>query len=132
MPRTSPPDVVVLATEWQPRALMRAQLIEEGFDVVATNTWLTMRRHLRPGSKPPLAIVDLKELPNSRDVLADLRVLMKPERVLVVTALGSVPPVEIERFGFHVLTRPVTVQEIVTAAAQRIRPVARNPSGPLR
>ena len=59
-----PPDIVLLATEWQPRALLRAQLIEEGFEVLATDTWTTMRRYLRPGSKPLLAIVDLQGLPS--------------------------------------------------------------------
>jgi len=30
---TSPPDIVLLGAEWPSRALLRAQLIEEGFDV---------------------------------------------------------------------------------------------------
>jgi hypothetical protein len=49
------PDIVLLGAERQPRALIRAQLIEAGFDVVATDTWPMMRRHLRPGSKPRLS-----------------------------------------------------------------------------
>src|SRR5262245_66564429 len=81
-----PPDIVFLAPEWQPRALIRAQLIEEGFEVVATRSWPMMRRHLRPGSKPRLAIVDLKDLADPRSVLRDLAVLMKPDRVLVLSA----------------------------------------------
>jgi DNA-binding response OmpR family regulator len=121
VPRPSPPHIVLLAAEWQPRALMRAQLIEEGFEVVATDTWPMMRRHLRPGSKPQLAIVDLKGLSDPLEILTDLRVLMEPDRVLVVTALGTIPPLEMERFGFHVLTRPITVQDIVAAAAQHIQ-----------
>src|SRR5207302_8833773 len=71
-----PPDVVLLAGDWQPRALIRAQLIEEGFEVVATNTWPMMRRHLRTGSKPRLAILDLKSLPDPEQRLHDVRVLM--------------------------------------------------------
>src|SRR5438034_8804448 len=94
-----PPDIVLLCTEWQPRALIRAQLIEEGFDVVATDTWPMMRRHLRPGSTPRLAIVDLKGLPNPDDLLDDLRVLMKARQVLVLTATGTVRPEKIERLG---------------------------------
>jgi hypothetical protein len=35
-----PPDIVLLAAEWQPRALIRAQLIEEAFEVVATDRYL--------------------------------------------------------------------------------------------
>jgi hypothetical protein len=33
------PDIILLASNWQPRALVRAQLIEEGFDVVAMDDW---------------------------------------------------------------------------------------------
>jgi len=74
MPEQSPPDIVLLGAEWQPRGLLRAQLTEDGFEAVATNTSPMMRRHLRPGSKPQLAIVDLRGLPNPTEVLKDLRV----------------------------------------------------------
>jgi ActR/RegA family two-component response regulator len=116
-----PPDIVLLATDWQPRALIRAQLMEDGFEVVATNTWPMMRRHLRPGTKPRLAIVDLKGLPNPGGVLGDLRVLMTPERVLVLTAMGTVPTANIQRLGFHVLSRPIVIEKIVQEAASAIR-----------
>jgi hypothetical protein len=78
--------VVLLGAEWKTRALIRAQLIEEGFEVVATDTWPMMRRHLRPGLKPRLAVVDLKDLDEPGRVLRDLAVLMKPERVFALTA----------------------------------------------
>ena len=110
-----PPDIVFLAAEWQPRALIRAQLIEEGWEVVATSSWPMMRRHLRPGSKPRLAIVDLKDLPDPQSVLRDLRVLMKPERVLVLSAIGTIPPAEIERLGCRVIRRPFVVDDVVRA-----------------
>jgi len=116
-----PPDVVLLATGWRPRALLRAQLIEQGFEVVATNSWPMMRRHLRPGMKPHLAIVDVQGLPDPFTVLADLRVLMKPEQVLVLTALGTVPVAEVERLGFHALQRPITIEDVVRTAARLIR-----------
>lgn len=119
--RPPSPDIVLLAAEWQPRALIRAQLIEEGFDVVATNTWPMMRRQLRPGMKPQLALLDLKGLPDPRGVLNDLRVLMKPERVIVLTAAGTVSPAEIERSGFHALSRPIVIEDVVRAAALAIR-----------
>jgi nucleoside-diphosphate-sugar epimerase len=110
-----PPDVVLLGADWKSRALIRAQLIEDGFEVVATDSWPMMRRHLRPGSKPRLAVVDLKDLDDPEDVLRDLSVLMKPERVLVVGATATVPPSDISRLGFHVVGRPVTIEDIVAA-----------------
>lgn len=119
--RPPSPDIVLLAAEWQPRALIRAQLIEDGFNVVATNTWPMMRRQLRPGMKPQLAIVDLKELPDPRGVLNDLRVLMKPEKVLVLTAAGTVSPADIGRLGFRGLSRPIIIEHVIRAAAESFR-----------
>jgi hypothetical protein len=105
---SQPLDVVLLAAEWQPRALIRAQLIEEGFEVVATDNWSMMRRHLRPGLKPVLAIVDLKGLSDPSAVLKDLHVLMKPDRVLVLTGIGTVESAEVDRLGFRRVARPLS------------------------
>lgn len=122
MPEQSPPDIVLLGAEWQPRGLLRAQLTEDGFEAVATNTWPMMRRHLRPGSKPQLAIVDLRGLPNPTEVLKDLSVLMKPSRVLVLTAIGTVQPADVDRLGFRALSRPVLMKTVVDTAAEMMRP----------
>jgi len=115
-----PPDIVLLAPEWQPRALIRAQLIEEGFEVVATKSWPMMRRHLRPGSKPRLAIVDLKDLADPRSVLRDLAVLIKPDRVLVLSASGTMPAPEIRQLGYRVVPRPFIVEDLMRAVRDAI------------
>ena len=120
------PDVVLLGAEWQSRALVRAQLIEEGFEVLATDTWPMMRRHLRPGLKPRLAIIDLKGLPNPASVLEDVRVLMTPDRVLVVEAIGTVDAAELDRFGFRHVARPISVRTLVNTAAQVVRSTTRD------
>jgi hypothetical protein len=109
----------LLGTEWQTRALLRAQLIEEGFEVLATDSWPMMRRLLCPGEKPRLAIVDLQGLPEPERVLNDLGILMKRDRVLVLTAMNTVPPEAIERLGFRVLKRPVSIGDVVTAVGPR-------------
>ena len=108
-------DIVLLDVEWPSRALLRAQLIEEGFDVLATDTWATMRRYLRPGSKPHLAIVDLQGLPLPEHVLKELKVLMPPGRVLVLSALGTVDREELDRLGFRHVKRPIVVADVVAA-----------------
>ncbi len=114
------PDIVLLATEWRPRALIRAQLIEEGFGVVATNAWPMMRRHLRPGMKPRLALVDLQNLPQPANVLDDLRVLMKPERVLVLMAVGTLSAADVERRGFRAISRPIVIADVIRVVASMI------------
>lgn len=122
--RAAPPDIVLLAAEWRPRALIRAQLIEEGFEVLATDTWPMMRRHLRPGMKPRLAFVDLQGLPGSNKVLNDLRVLMNPDRVLILTALGTLSVATVGRLGFRALSRPIAIGDVVRAAAETMKGLA--------
>ena len=115
------PDVVLLGAEWRARALIRAQLIEEGYEVLAADSWSVVRHFIRAGSKPSLVIVDLVDLvdlEHSMDVLRELRELMQPDRVLVLAGLGTVAPAELEWLGFRVLRRPVTIRDIVAAAAQ--------------
>ena len=121
MPHEPPPDILLLGAEWQPRALLRAQLIEEGYDVVATDTWPMMRRHLRPGAKPRLALVDLSGLPEPHRVLTELRVLMKPNRVLILAAFGTVQPEAVERLGFRVLRRPIAIKDVVATVDSALR-----------
>jgi hypothetical protein len=123
-----PPDIVLLSADWHTRAPLRAQLIEDGFEVLAADTWPLMREHLRPGSKPRLAIVDLQGLENPQEVLDGLRVLMKPERVLVLASLGTVPPEEIAGAGFRVLNRPASIEQVVAAARGALAPVAERTS----
>jgi hypothetical protein len=77
-----------------------------------------MRRHLRPGLKPRLAFVDVRGLDEAEQVLQDLAVLMKPERVFVLTATATVPPSEIAALGFRVLRRPLTIAAIVGVVSE--------------
>jgi len=113
-------DIVLLVTEWRPRALLRAQLIEEGFEVLAVDSWAAARPHFRLGSKPRLVIVDLQELPEPERVLAELSVLMTPPRVLILSAAATVEPDDVARLGFRRLTRPVSIENIVAAATEAI------------
>jgi hypothetical protein len=118
----APPDIVLLGAEWPTRALLRAQLIEEGYEVVATDAWPIPRQFLRPGMKPRLVIVDLQGLPEPHIVLDELAVLIKPEHVLVVTALGTLAADDIRDRGFHLVSRPASIGDIVTAARRIVRP----------
>ena len=93
-----PPDVMVLGTTWPERALLRAQLIEEGHEVVAVDTWPIPRLYRRPGMKPRVLLIDLRELPKPRETLDEVRFVLPPERVLVVTALGSLTSQEVQNW----------------------------------
>lgn len=111
------PDVVLLGPEWPERALLRAQLIEEGYDVVAIDAWPIPRLYRRPGMKPRVLIIDLQGLPDLRETLGEVPFVMPPERVLVVTSLGTLTGEEIRRLGFAAIERPATIGQIVAGAA---------------
>ena len=110
-----PPDVIVVGPEWPERALLRAQLIEEGYEVVAVDQWPIPRPYRRPGMKPRVLLIDLRELPTPRETLDEVRFVLPTERVLVITALGSLTAEEVKRLGFHFIERPVSIGEIVGA-----------------
>jgi DNA-binding response OmpR family regulator len=115
------PDIVILDSQWPRRALLRAQLIEEGYEVVATDDWTTVKSYVQLLLKPRLVIVDLQGLPAAQEVLDDLHQTMKPGRVLVLTALGASTPAEIQRRGFQTMARPITVGDIVEKATALVR-----------
>lgn len=109
-------DILLIAAPWPERALLRAQLIEEGFEVVAVDSWPIPSEYARGPSKPRLVVVDLHELERPDHVLSGLRVLFDPGAVLVVTGLDTPDREAIARFGFAVLQRPTTIGEIVARA----------------
>ncbi len=110
------PDIVLLGTEWPERALLRAQLIEQGYEVVAIDAWPMPRLYRQPGMKPRLLLVDLHELPRPRETLEEVRFVLPADRVLVLNALGTLNAEEVRRSGFHVMERPTTIGDIVSEA----------------
>ena len=113
----TPPDVILLGAEWRERALLRAQLIEEGLEVVAVDEWPIPRIYRRPGMKPRVLLISLRGLPNPRKTLDEVRFVIPPDRVVVVTALGAPTADEVRRLGFTAIERPATVGQIVAATA---------------
>jgi hypothetical protein len=121
MPATSsglkPPDVLVLGAEWRERALLRAQLIEEGYQVIAVDAWPIPTQYQRPDMRPRVMIVDLHGLPEPRDVLDELASVIEPDHVLVVTGLGTLPDEDVRRLGYRVVPRPARIGDIVRSVA---------------
>ena len=125
MPSPSP-DILVIDARWPRRALLRAQLIEEGYDVVATDDWETAKSYLRLLLKPRLVIVDLQDLPFAEALLNELLEMIKPARVLVIPALGTLTPDQLQKWGFHTIARPAIVADIVA----RLRALRFGEAGP--
>jgi len=112
---------VVLGPEWPERALVCAQLIEEGLEVVGIDEWPLPRLYRARETKPRLLIVSFLGLPEPHAVLDEIRFAIDPARVIVIAALGTIPADEVKRFGYRVLTRPVSVGRIVQAATDALR-----------
>src|SRR4029450_1330203 len=113
-------DIVLIGAPWQSRALLRAQLIEEGFEVLATDAWPTARGWLLSGIEPWLVIVDLREVANAKTVLSELHTLLEPDRVLVLSGAATVPPTKLQQFGFEVVARPIAIDAIVATASRLV------------
>lgn len=118
---TARPDIVLLGPEWPTRALLRAQLAEEGYNVLATDTWPIPRQYLRSDAKPRAMLIDLQGLPHPRDVLDEVRYLIPPGDVVVLASMATVPIDELRQLGFRVIPRPVTMHEIVTVLAEMLK-----------
>jgi hypothetical protein len=121
-----PPDVMLISSRWPDRALLRAQLIEEGFEVIAVDTWPIPGTYRRPGMTPRLVLIDLQELPSPRETLDEVRSMLPVDRVLVMTALGSLPAEEMRRFGYNVVERPTSIGEVVRSIAMSLSGVRRD------
>jgi hypothetical protein len=66
--------------------------------------------------RPRGLIIDLRGLPAPRATLEDVRLMVPPERVLVVTALGTLSAAEVRGLGFNVIERPATIGQVVAGA----------------
>ena len=100
--------------------MLRAQLLEEGFDVEAVGSWdeaeLLLLRRVR---KPKLVLYDLTGEPNPEASLRTLRRVLTADRVVVLTAAGALSASAVGDLGFsRVLARPFSVQDVVTAVRQ--------------
>ena len=113
-----PPDVLLLSAEWPERALLRAQLIEQGYEVVAIDRWPIPRLYRRPAMTPRVIVIDLRDLPDPRATLDEVRLILPPNRVVVLMALGTVSEDEVRQLGFNVIDRPATVGDVVAAVGR--------------
>ena len=118
---TRPLDILLLGPQWPTRALLRAQILEEGYEVAAADSWPIEGPSAKLLTRARIVIVDLQGLPAPRIVLEELHKRIDPARVLVVTASGTLPNEDVRRLGFHVIPRPASIADIVAAAVARLR-----------
>lgn len=119
-------DVIVVGKDWQARALLRAQLIEEGLDIEAhdaVDELGTAPIHPHPKAKiPKLLIADLSANENPKADLDRLASWVKLLPVWVIVGHSLVPSKQLQGRGFDaVLYRPVDLRELIERIKQRVR-----------
>jgi CheY-like chemotaxis protein len=106
----------LIAPDWEVRALVRAQLLEEGYDVTAMEGWEAVEARLQAEEVAPPALV-IAELTGDEPpaILTLLRAF--PARRLVLRGAGAPAAEALRAAGIDaVLSRPFSVGDVVRAA----------------
>jgi len=114
--------IVIAGKDWQSRALLRAQLLDEGFDVEAHETIPEALVTLEPGTGlPDLFIADISA---SDDPSADVEALSAWSRkvpIWIIASRAYIIEKGLKGHGFEmILLRPVDVDELVDQIKQRL------------
>jgi DNA-binding response OmpR family regulator len=114
--------ILIAGKDWQARALLRAQLLEEGFEVEAYETIPDALAALGPGANlPNLFIADVSA---SDGPSADVEALSSWARKVPIWIIASrtyIVEKGLRGHGFEmILLRPVDVGELVEQIKQRL------------
>lgn len=120
-------EILLIAADWQLRALVRAQLLEEGFDVRALPSLEIALAHLlRSSGQPRLTIVDTQDLQVETRQLSDLwRLTGHAPLILCGGVLSGEALVQEGLAPAEVLLRPFRVGDLVA----QVRKVLACPEG---
>jgi DNA-binding response OmpR family regulator len=112
-------EIVLVAKEWKTRALITAQLSEEGYQVLALRTIEEAVMLLGRGMvRPRLIILDTPGQNLKEAILADLRALADDVPILACTGPFDLAQFDFEEAGFIKLVRPFTVRDVVDKVGQ--------------
>ena len=108
-------EILLIAVDWQFRALVRAQLLEEGFEVRALPTLETALAFLvSSGKQPRLTILDTQDVEIEARPLQDLwRLTGEVPLLLCGSALSQVTTSQEGMPPARVLLRPFRVGDVV-------------------
>jgi CheY-like chemotaxis protein len=116
--------IVLVGKDWQTRALLRAQLIEEGLEVEAS---ATLREALaRPDeatSLPALLVVDLYPSEEPRAEIERLAAWAGRIPIWIIASQSLLVEPQLKSRGFElILARPIDVGELVEQIKRRVDP----------
>jgi len=119
-------DVIIVGRDWQSRALLRAQLIEEGIDVEAHEAVAELGNPpARPHPKarfPKLLVADVFGSNDPEAELGRLAGWAKHFPVWIIVSPNVAPADKLKGGGFEeILFRPVDLGDLVERIKQRIK-----------
>lgn len=106
--------VLVAGRDWKFRALLRAQLLEEGFDALGFETLDAAADEIAPAVAAAI-VFDTTDAPAAE--LAQLPALREKLPFLVVASAGESLPVSED----CVLRRPLQLGQVIAALKERLR-----------
>ena len=114
--------VLLAGRDWKTRALLRAQLIEEGLEVRAFESVAEAIEAATEKGAPPLLIADLAESSNPADEVSKLAGWSGRLPILIIASRSVIDARDLEGRGFEaVLFRPVDVGELVEQIKRRVK-----------
>ena len=112
--------VILVGKEWQARALLRAQLIEEGVEVEAYQTVSEALEGLGD-LLPALLLADLTDSDNPAAEIEELSKWTKQIPVWIIAGRSVITGKNLRGHGFEmILFRPIDVGELVEQIKQRL------------
>jgi CheY-like chemotaxis protein len=114
--------ILIAGKDWQARALLRAQLLEEGFDVEAHETVSEALASLESGPKPPdLFLVDVSQSDDPSADVEDLTAWSGKIRIWIIASRAFITEQNLHGHGFQmILLRPVDLGEVVEQIKQTL------------
>ena len=113
--------LVLVSEDWQTRALLRAQLLEEGCAVRAYETMQDAAAELRAGDLQPRLLVAELSGSDWRSELEQLSELASRLPVWVLASHSDVDEAMLEGRGFEtILFRPVDMGDLVRRVKRRL------------
>jgi DNA-binding NtrC family response regulator len=113
--------LLLVGKEWTARALLRAQLLEEGVEVEAHESLEDAYKALAP-PLPALLVADLTASDDSEADIRNLATWAKRVPTWIIASRSSGVAEAVEGYGFErIFFRPVDVGELVGLIKQRLR-----------
>lgn len=116
-------EILLIAADWKFRALVRAQLLEEGYSVKAVLSLQMAFAHLvRTGERPRLVILDMQDTAIDIPQLRQLWQLTDPATLIVCCgALDRAALQQAEMLPVKVMGRPFRVGDLVQEVQKVLR-----------